>query len=90
MDRFILGLFNYRSAPQEHWRRIRTTNLLERVNGELKRRYHSIGAFPNDASLLRLTGAILMDMNEDWITSRRYLSFGEEISCQDTGVEFTA
>ena len=90
IDRFIHGLFNYRSAPREHWRRIRTTNLLERVNGELKRRYHSIGAFPNDAALFRLAGAILMDINEEWITSRRYLSFGEEISCQDTGVEFTA
>jgi putative transposase len=90
IDRFIHGLFNYRSAPREHWRRIRTTNLLERVNGELKRRYHSIGAFPNDAALLRLAGAILMDINEEWITSRRYLSFGEEMSCQDTGVEFTA
>ncbi len=90
IDRFIQGLFNYRSAPREHWRRIRTTNLLERVNGELKRRYHSIGAFPNDGSLLRLAGSILMDISEEWITSRRYLSFGEEISCQDTGVEFTA
>jgi transposase-like protein len=77
-------------CSREHWRRIRTTNLLERVNGELKRRYHSIGAFPNDAAVLRLAGAILMDINEEWITSRRYLSFGEEITCQDTGAQFTA
>jgi transposase-like protein len=90
VDRFLHGLFNYRSAPPEHWRRIRTTNLLERVNEELKRRYHAIGAFPNDAALLRLAGAILMDINEEWITSRRYLSFGEERSCQDTGTQFTA
>ncbi|MDI6877705.1 MAG: IS256 family transposase [Methanomicrobiales archaeon] len=90
INRFQYSLFNYRSAPREHWRRIRTMNLLERVNKELKRRYRSIGAFPNDAALLRLAGAILMDSNEEWITSRRYVSAGEKIVGPDTGVQFTA
>jgi transposase-like protein len=54
VERFIPGLLNYRIAPQEHWRRIRTKNILERLNKELKRRSRAIGAFPNDASLLRL------------------------------------
>lgn len=79
VERFIPGLLNYRCAPQEHWRRIRTTNLLERINKELKRRSRTIGAFPNDNSLLRLAGAILMDINEEWITGRRYLSGSEVI-----------
>jgi len=81
---------NYRSFPIDHWKRIRTTNLLERVNKELKRRYRSIGAFPNDSSLLRIAGSILMDINEEWITSRRYLSDAGEISSADTGSEITA
>jgi putative transposase len=90
VERFIPGLLNYRIAPQEHWRRIRTTNMLERLNKELKRRSRPIGAFPNDASLLRLAGTILMDTNEEWITGRRYLSGSEVMLCQDTRVEFTA
>ena len=90
VERFIPGLLNYRIAPQEHWRRIRTTNMLERLNKELKRRSRAIGAFSNDASLLRLAGTILMDINEEWITGQRYLSGSEVIVCQDTRAEFTA
>jgi transposase-like protein len=89
-ERFQFDLMNYRSFPVEHWRRIHTTNLLERVHKELKRRYRSIGAFPNDSSLLRIAGSILMDINEEWITSRRYLSDIGEISSADTGAEITA
>jgi transposase-like protein len=90
VERFIPGLLNYRIAPQDHWRRIKTTNMVERLNKELKRRSRTIGAFPNDASLLRLAGSILMDINEEWITSRRYLSGSEVIGSQDTGSEITA
>ncbi len=52
----------------EFWKKIRTTNHLERIHKELKRRSRKIGAFLNDASLLRLTGSILIDSNEKWIT----------------------
>ena len=90
VERFIPGLLNYRIAPQDPWRRIRTTNMLERLNKELKRRSRTIGAFLNDASLLRLAGTILMDINEEWITSRRYLSGSDVIVCQDTRAESTA
>jgi len=90
IERFQYDLMNYRSFPYEHWRRIRTTNLLERVHKELKRRYRSIGAFPSDSSLLRIAGAILMNINEEWVTGRRYLSDVSEISSADTGTEITA
>ncbi len=90
VERFQFDLMNYQSFPHDHWRRIRTTNLLERVHKEIKRRYRSIGAFPNDASLLRIAGSILMDINEEWITGRRYLSDLGEISSGDTGTEITA
>ncbi len=89
--RFEHGLMNYRAFPPEHWKKIRTTNLLERVNKELKRRSRKIGAFPNDASLLRLTGSILIDINEEWITGNRYLSVKSEMISLDTGcADFTA
>jgi putative transposase len=90
IERFIPGLLNYRIAPSEHRRRVRTTNMLERLNKELKRRTRKIGVFSNDASLLRLAGTILMDINEEWITGRRYLCGYEGIVCQDTRAEFTA
>ena len=62
--------------PKEHAKRIRTTNMMERVNKELKRRTKVVGAFPNEESLLRLVGSILMDINEEWVTGRKYLTMG--------------
>lgn len=58
--------------------------MLERLNKELKRRSRTIEAFPNDASLLRLAGTILMDINEEWITSYRFLCGSDVIVYQDT------
>lgn len=91
IHRFHHGLMNYRAFPPEFWKKIRTTNLLERVNKELKRRSKKIGAFPNDASLLRLAGTILIDINEEWITGSRYLSLMSEMISLDTeAADFTA
>lgn len=90
VERFQYDVMNYRHFPFEHWKRIRTTNMIERINKELKHRSRSIGAFPNDSSLLRLAGAILIDINEEWITGKRYLSNVSEISSGDTGAEITA
>ncbi len=66
---------SYTAFPKQHGKRIRTTNLMERVNKELKRRTKVVGAFPNEESLLRLVGSILMDINEEWVTGRRYLTW---------------
>jgi len=63
------------SFPISHRRRIRTTNLLERVNQEIRRRTRVVRIFPNEASCLRLISAILMEISEDWQTGRMYLSF---------------
>jgi transposase-like protein len=90
IHRFHHGLMNYRAFPPEFWKKIRTTNLLERVHKELKCRSRKIGAFPNDASLLRLAGSILIDINEEWITGNRYLSGKSEMISLDTAAEFTA
>ncbi len=63
------------SYPVEHQRRLRTTNLSERVNRELKRRTRVVGIFPNAASLERLATAVLIEIDEDWQSGARYLSF---------------
>jgi putative transposase len=78
IEKFIFDVLNYKATPEKHWRRIRTTNCLERINKELKRRSRVVGAFPNDKSLLRLAVCILMDINEDWITGGRYLTMEVE------------
>jgi transposase-like protein len=74
LERFRFSLWNYRSFSREHWRRIRTTNGLERINKELKRRTRVVGAFPSDRSLMRLSVSILIDINEEWMTTNKYLS----------------
>jgi transposase-like protein len=51
---------------------------MERGNRELKRRTKVVGVFPNEESLLRLVGSILMDINEEWVTGRRYLTMEKE------------
>jgi putative transposase len=59
--------------PPEHRRRLRTNNMLERLNRELKRRTRVATLFPNEASLLRLATAVLMETDEEWQTEKRYL-----------------
>ena len=59
--------------PQQHQRRIRTTNLLERLNREIKRRADVVQIFPNKEACERLIGALCMEWSDEWITGRRYL-----------------
>ena len=58
--------------PKEHWHRIRSTNGLERLHGEVKRRTRAVGAFPDRASALRLITAVALQVTAIW-TDRRYL-----------------
>jgi putative transposase len=62
------------ALPAGHRRRLRTSNMLERLNEEIKRRTRVAGLFPNDASALRLVSAVLMEISEDWETNRKYLT----------------
>ena len=78
IERFRFSLGNYRAFPREHWRRIRTTNGLERINKELKRRTRVAGAFPNDESFMRMGVSLLIDINEEWLTTKKYLSMDLE------------
>ena len=61
--------------PATHRRKLRTTNMVERLNREIRRRTKVVSIFPNEASCLRLASAILMEISEDWLTGRKYLSF---------------
>jgi len=62
------------AIPAAHQRRLRTTNSLERLNREIKRRTRVATLFPNEASLLRLASAVLSEINDDWETERAYLN----------------
>ena len=65
------------ALPERYRRRLRSTNGLERLNREVRRRERVIGIFPNVASALRLLGALLMEQDEEWTTGRCYLRMDE-------------
>jgi transposase-like protein len=65
---------NFMAFPHEHWRQINSTNGLERLNRELKRRANVVGIFPNDDAVLRLLGSILIEQNDEWAVSRNLIS----------------
>jgi transposase-like protein len=65
----------FAAFPQAHWRKIWSTNPLERVNVEIKRRADVVGIFANENSVLRLSGAVLLEVHDEWaVAERRYLS----------------
>jgi transposase-like protein len=65
----------FRHFPQPHWKKVWSTNLLERVNEEVKRRTRVVGIFPNDDAITRLVGAVLLEQDEHWqLEGRRMFS----------------
>jgi transposase-like protein len=68
-------LLAFSAFPHAHWRQIWSTNPLERLNGEIKRRTNVVGIFPNDAAVARLVTAVVVETHDEWaVAERRYLS----------------
>jgi putative transposase len=77
----------YMSFPAEHWSKIHSTNGLERLNGEVKRRTEVVGIFPNDDALVRLVGAILLEQNDEWAVQRaRYMTLETMATLSDDAI----
>ena len=73
MDGAEHEVLSYMNFPRAHWLQIHSTNPLERLNAEIKRRTNVVGIFPNDAAVTRLVGAMLLEQNDEWSLNRRYM-----------------
>ena len=75
MDQAEPDVLAYMTFPKEHRTKLHSTNPLERLNGEIKRRTNVVGIFPNEAAITRLIGAILIEQNDEWAVQRaRYMT----------------
>ena len=73
MDASREDVLAYMDFPKEHWPQIASTNPLERLNREVKRRADVVGIFPSEASIIRLIGAVLLKANDEWQMQHRYM-----------------
>ena len=74
MDASRDDVLAYMDFPREHWAQIASTNPIERLNGEIKRRSDVVGIFPNEKAVVRLVGALMLEQNDEWAVCRRYMT----------------
>jgi putative transposase len=84
MDASREDVLAYMDYPKEHWAQIASTNPLERVNKEIKRRADVVGIFPNDEAVIRLVGALMLEQSDEWAVGRRYFSLESLAQLADT------
>ena len=74
MDDAEHDVLAYMTFPREHRTKLHSTNPIERVHAEIKRRTNVVGIFPNEDAITRLVGAILLEQNDEWAVARRYMT----------------
>jgi len=84
MDEAEADVLAFMAFPKDHRIKIHSTNPLERLNGEIKRRTDVVGIFPNEQAIVRLVGAILLEQNDEWAVQRRYMSLETLGTVSDT------
>ena len=86
MDRAEHDVLAHMTFPREHRSKLHSTNPLERLNGEVKRRTEVVGIFPNEAAIYRLVGALLLEQTDEWTIQRRYMTLETLAHVGDTGL----
>ena len=87
MDEAEADVLAYMTFPAQHRSKLHSTNPIERLNGEIKRRTGVVGIFPNEAAITRLVGAILLEQNDEWAVQRaRYMTLETMATLSDNAV----
>ena len=73
MDEAEHDVLAYMTVPKEHHRKLHSTNRIERLHAEIKRRTNVVGIFPNENAITRLVGTVLLEQNDEWAVARKYM-----------------
>jgi putative transposase len=84
MDEAENDVLAFMTFPRSHWSQIYSTNPLERLNAEIKRRTNVVGIFPNEGAITRLVGAMMLEQNDEWSLNRRYMTLEGLQALSDT------